>query len=89
VLFPTRVERRSDQRKANENNELDDLACPFPNGIDAESYIIESDLEPGKPKDGEESDVRHQGVCVNDRVSACKCGQIRDEEEIEAKLKRA
>lgn len=47
---------------------------------------MQRDLEPRRPQDGEEADVRRQRRVVVDGVVGGEGGEVGDEEEVEAEL---
>lgn len=83
VFFPTRVELAPHKCKAHEDYELYDLAHTLIHRIDAEAYIVQRYLEPSEPEDGEEPDVGHECVLIDDRMSGCEGGEVGDKEKIE------
>ena len=59
-----------------------DLAIRSENAVGTEAHIVERDLVPGQPEQGEEANVGCQGVVVVDLQQRGETCQVGDEEEI-------
>lgn len=81
-----RLELAAHKRKADEHDELHDLAAALVHRVAREAHVVQRDLEPRRPQDGEEADVRRQRPAAVDRVVRREGRQVGHEEEVEAQL---
>ncbi len=51
------IEFRSDHGKTDHDTEVNELADPLKEGVDAKADIVKDDLKPGEPENGEEAGV--------------------------------
>ena len=56
-MWPAGIEAGADDGEGDHGAEMNDFAEAFEEGVAAEADVVEDDLEPDEPEDGEEADI--------------------------------
>lgn len=85
--FLARFPLYAHDRKPNHHTEVKCFGNAFENRIGTKAYIIQRNLIPCQPEEGEETNVCRQGVPVVDLQHRSKCRQVGHEEQIVEELR--